>query len=420
MKNKIKKFFARNIFLKIISLLIGIIAWFAVVTLVDDTTVTMISDIPIQINLEDTQAQTLGLNIISGGEQTVNITVKGAIVKLARLEAKDFSATAQTSTVNTAGDFELAVTVNKRNTTDKDFDVISQSVSTIKVKFDYMSEKNFPIVGEAEKITAKDGYLKEAAIASPDKLDIVGPRSQIEKIAKVALVTDVEKVETQNVITDGKLVFYDEKGEVLKLENVNYLDSKFTITVPILKKKAVPLKINYVNVPSTVDIDRIKYTTSNSAINIAGSEKRVDDINYLSVGDIDFRKLDIGSIFELDVDIPGGISNIDEISKVTVKFDDPNLDFTHINLTNILTKNESASYDVVVESKSIQNVKIVGEKSVIENLSPSDFVATLDLIEDVRLSEGTMRVPISVYPANKMQAWAVGEYSIVISATKKE
>lgn len=402
------------------SLLIGIIAWFSVVTLIDDTTVKMVSDIPVQINLEDTQAAAYNLKVISGEAQKINITVKGSIVKLAALTADDFTATALANSVNKAGEYDLTVTVAKRNNVDKDFDVISQTASTIKVKFDFISEKTFTIVGEAEKVTAKDGYIKDTIFTTPEKLDVTGPRSQVDKIAKVALVSNLEKVETETItITDGKLVFYDEKGIELKLPDVTYLESKNTLTVPILKKKAVPLKINYVNVPSMIDIDSLKYTISNSSINIAGAEKWIDEIDFLTVGDIDFRKLDIGSVFELDVDIPAGVSNIDDISTVNVKFDDPNLSFAYINLTNILPKNESAYYDVTVDSKNIPNVRIVGNKDVIDEINPSDFVATIDLL-DARLSDGTVKVPVSIYALDKTQAWAVGEYYVALSATKKE
>ncbi len=417
-REKIKRFFTQNLLLKVTSLLIGVVAWFSVVTVIDDTTVEIIYDIPIEINLEDSQAKAYALNVVDGANQTTNITVKGTRVRLAGLSSTDFSASAFANAVSSPGEYTLNVTVGKRNVKDQDFDIIGQSVSTINAKFDFITEKVFPIEGVAENIKAKEGYIKDKIIVNPEKLTVKGPRSEIDKIAKVTVSTNLEAVESDAVQTSGKLGFYDEKGNFLTLNNVTYLDNKFTLTVPIFKQKEVPLKVNYVNVPVMIDIDEVKHSMSSSSIKISGPEKIVNAIDYLTVGEIDFRRVDIGSVFELDIELPAGVTNSNDLNSVIVKFNDPNLSSVDINITNIFTKNESANFDVVVQTNSIKGVKIVGNKNVLEGISPSDFVATLDLLE-TRLSEGSMRVPITIYAIDKKQAWAVGEYFIELTVTKK-
>lgn len=59
---------------------------------------------------------------------------------------------------------------------------------------------------------------------------------------------------------------------------------------------------------------------SHSEITIATPNNAVDSISELSVGNIDFRKVDVGSVITLDVNLPSSYRNVDNITQVTVKF----------------------------------------------------------------------------------------------------
>lgn len=44
------------------------------------------------------------------------------------------------------------------------------------------------------------------------------------------------------------------------------------------------------------------------------------DVKSISLGEIDFRKIDIGSVFQFDVSLLAGYINIDGVQEVTVSF----------------------------------------------------------------------------------------------------
>ncbi len=413
-----EKLLSNKTFLRILSLILGIICWLLVVTVVDDDTTVTVTDIPVEINLEDTIAQKYGLSLIEGSGQTVSIRVQGRRVEIGSLTAEDFTAHAVLSEVNSMGEYILNVEVTKKNSS-ANYDIIRTSPSTINASFDYLDEQTFEIVGEAVGMIPGDGYIKEGEIiVTPDALEVVGPRNEISKIDRCVAVSDETATLTETTTVPAELVFYDAAGNELDLPHVEYRAQNFEITVPIYKQKTVPIVPNFVNVPTGVDVSKLKYTMSETSISIAGQEKLVDSIESISLSEIDFRKVDVGSSFVQQINLSAGLINLDSLNTVTILFDDDEMASTTLNINNILISNPSSLYDVSLITTKLSNVKIVGDKDVINSLSASDFVANVNLA-DTALSQGTLRVYVDIHALNSAQVWAVGEYAVTLNVTAK-
>ncbi len=413
-----KKLFANLNFLRIISAVLAVICWLLVVTVVDEDTTVIVTDIPVEIDLSDTTAQQYGLSLIEGSGQEVSIRIQGRRVDIGTLTADDFSAYAVLSDVNRTGEYDLKVEVRKKST-GASYNIIKTTPSTIKASFDYLSEASFSVMGVAENLIPADGYIKDTIVVEPETIELVGPQSQISKIKTCVAESEEKETLTSTASVQATLKFYDSSGNLLDLPDVDYRNQEFTVIVPIYKQKTVPLQLNFVNVPMGIDTSKLVYELSTEEITIAGQEKLINSIEAVSLSEIDFRKVDVGSKFKCNVNLSAGLINLDYLETVTVSFNDPSFASATIDISNIIISNSSSLYDVELVTTQLSNVEIVGNKSVLQNLTGADFVAHVDLANSA-LSQGSIRVYVTIHALDdSVFAWAVGEYAVTLNVTAK-
>ncbi len=405
-------------FLRILSVVIAVICWLLVVTVIDEDSVVVVSDIPVEIDLSDTTAQQYGLSLIEGSGQEVSVRIQGRRVDIGTLTADDFSAYAVLSDVNKTGEYDLKVEVRKKST-GASYSIIKTTPATITASFDYLSEASFDVTGVAENLIPADGYIKDTIVVEPEQIELVGPQSQISKIAACVAQTEEKDTLTSTASVDAALKFYDSSGNLLDLPDVDYRNQEFRVIVPIYKQKTVPLKLNFVNVPVGVDASKLMYDLSTDQITIAGQEKLINSIESVSLSEIDFRKVDVGSKFRCNVNLSAGLINLDYLETVTVSFNDPSFGSTTVDISNIIISNTSSLYDVELVTTRLSNVEIIGNKAVLAGLTGADFVAHVDLANSA-LSQGSIRVYVTIHALDdSLFAWAVGEYAVTLNVTAK-
>lgn len=403
---------------KFIAVIVAIISWLIIAITVAPDGTKIIDNIPITIELANSTPAANNLSIIKGEDQKVSAKIEGKNYKLGNLTAKDFIAVPVLTQVKKSGEYKISVEVKKLNEKDIDYAVVSLP-STVSMEFDYIVEESKPLIASAENVKASEGYIKDKPYANNEKINLSGPKSEIDKIAKCVLTSD-EKIESEETVTlAGTTKFYDKNDvEILNVVNIKYIDQAFEIIVPISKRKTVPVKIDFVNVPEGLDISKLSYTMSVDTLEISGPKKIIDECKEISLGEMDFRTINIGTTQEFDVELRAGITNIGNINKVTITIGEKNLLSKQFSIKNILTKNEPANFNIDIKTTTVNNVKIVGNIFDMEKLTANDLVATIDF-NNVELTEGTTRVPITIYVTGNKFAWAVGEYKAVVNATKK-
>ena len=95
-------------------------------------------------------------------------------------------------------------------------------------------------------------------------------------------------------------------------------------------------------------------------------------------------------------------------------------------VTDLVTKNDDlvparnkSTVKIRQEAGQTIDVLIVGDSSVLEDLTSEDLVGTIDLSQ-YSISKGRYSVAVKIYVQGKVLAWAVGEYSADIEVTPKE
>ena len=415
----LSKLIENNRFIQILSVIIAIIAWLFVSITIDDNQIARIDNVPLTIDLANTTPETLKLSLIDGADQTVSVKVEGVRYQVGNLTPDDFVATPVLSSVNKTGEQDVKVEVRKKDTTNNSFKIVNYT-QTVKMTFDRLSEKTFELNPVASNVQAAEGFREDQLTATPKELTLTGPQSELERIAKINVEYDGTETASDTLIVDGKLVFYDAENKKIsdsQISHVTYDNQVFSVTIPIYMQKTVPIKVSFINAEG-IDTSKLKYDLTMDTITIAGPRDIIDSRQDVTIGPIDFSKLDLDAAFTFEIPLDAGIVNEDGINEVTVYVDTSEMDRKSLSVEkgNILLKNIPADYQVTIENDSIKNVKMVGGRTDIQNLSSKELLAWADL---QNIKEGTSRVRVSIYTTGNKFAWAVGEYSVTLKAVKK-
>lgn len=404
---------------QVLSVLIAIITWFVVVITDSTDSTDIFRNVPINFSLTGTTPESYGLSLIEGDGQTIDVKVEGNKYRLGGLTADDFVVTPILTVVTKPGEYNLILDVRKSNLRDDNFNIISYPTNTT-ATFDYIVEETMPVTAAADNLKAAEGFLKETVLASPDKVILKGPQTEIAKIKKAVVESDMDKVSDSSMILDGKLIFYDENSNKLQLKHTTYTPQEYELNVQIYKHAEIPTEVTFVNVPQGLDSAKLAYTLSHGSLEVAGPKETVEDLAAINLGEIDFRKINIGSNFTMDVSLPAGLVNVNNINTVTVSVISENLDKKQLSVDkdNFSKRNEPTGYTVKIDTSSINDVRLVGDKDDIESISAKDLIAVIDL-QGIDLSSGKARVPAQIYCTGNKFVWAVGEYNVMVTAVQK-
>lgn len=421
-----KGLFTNDLSLKIISILLSVIAWIIVVYTVDPMKNHTIVNIPVQISLAGTSAESSGLSVIGDTTSyTVNYTVYGKSYEINKLDASDFKATCEITDITIPGTYTLNVSVKKISDKPVQYQEVSTSPKTMTLTFDRLTSKVFPIEALVTNKEPEKGYIIDQYATIPKELSVKGPESVISRISKVIIENNEKMTINTSSIINGNLKFLDENGQNIDTTNLVYKDTDFKISIPLYKKMTLPLTLEFINVPNGIDKSQIKYSIHPvDKIDIAVPVDAAASTTEISLGSVDFRTLSLGKTQTFDISLLAGYINIDGVHQVNVTFHNSEEDgykqsYLSIPSSNIVVKNVPPEYDVSIISNVISNVQIIGKSDVIDNLNSSSIVATADLSTLTTINEGEQRIPVNITLQDKQQAWALGQKYILISVKKK-
>lgn len=418
-KISFQKLFDNDNFVRIFAIIAAIVAWFAVTISQIPQRNRTIVNVPVSINYEGSIPQSLGLQRIGDTEFTVTVYVTGKNATVQKLTADDFIATVSLNNVNQAKDYTLPIEVTKKNE-NADYVINSWSDTEVTLTFDKIVTKQFKLEISTPKLSAADGYILETPYADVEDITVSGPQNVVDRIDRCVMVLDNEGELTDSLSVSGTPTLLDKNGAAVTSEYLTVEPGTVEVTVPIYRTKKLTLEPQFVNVPKGFPLEKLKYTLSQNAIMVAAANDIVDNQDTVILGPIDFRTVDIGKEMTLDVTLPAGFINTENVTSVTITF--PSYGMTSktfsVPRSNFVFENVPAGYEAVLTTSSLENVKIVGDSTIMDNLTSDDLVASIDLSQ-VTPKKGQYTVPVRVYCQNRVLAWAVGEYTTVITLQEK-
>ena len=234
----------------------------------------------------------------------------------------------------------------------------------------------------------------DKTVIKSDKVIIKGAAEQLEKVAIVKALFDIDLLVKQEVgtftIKDVPMKAYDAKGNVIDVEIVpETIDVDVTITSP---SKEIPIKI----VPKgEVAFGKAitSLDSSTSKVVVYGKQDVLDNINFISAN-VDVTDLKTNKEFKLELTKPVGITYM-STNSVTVNVSLGTVSEKDITGVRVVTRNLASGYSVSAsdESSATVTVNLKGVASVIDTIKSEDIIAYVDLSG---LTEGTHEVEVKI------------------------
>ena len=418
-----KNFFrdlSKNKFILLICILFSIILWFFVIIFNSDSySVVRINNIAINTDLSNTQAEQLGLSVVEVNPTHISVDVKGPRNKIVFLTSEDFVVNFKSfKNIKSSGKYSLEVDVSLKKPQQK---ITIEKISSDVINFvvDVLETKVVDVTyADDAVIDVEDGYIKDEVLCQPKSLTVSGPKKEIEKLSAIKLYINENIPNVLNRSKNFKALakFVSQDGGFFKDESIfKYnLDNDFYVTVPVYKVKKIPLTVLYKNVPESFNLNLLKPKISPSHIEIGGSEEDLENINQINLGYVNLKELDSEKNKNFKFTVPPGIKNLNQISNANVSFEGVGLYYKFFDVKGVDLLNVPKKYDVLVKSKIIKDVKIVGLKEYLKNIDSSNISATIDFA-NIKIKKGLQNVPVKIEIVNKDGVWPVGDYKCSIS-----
>ncbi len=224
---------------------------------------------------------------------------------------------------------------------------------------------------------------------------VKGAEYQLDKVAIVKALIDIEKLPTQDVgtqtISNVELVAYDRDGNVVDVEIVpEKVNAEIVIKSP---SKEIPLKI--VPVGKTAFGYAIKsIEASETKLTVYGTTAALANLKNIEV-EINVNDIKTDQQYKLEINRPSGIKSM-SASTVTVNVTlGETADYELENVGLIWRNLDESKYQVKASSAddTVVTVILKGVDSVIKQVSTDDVTAYLDL---KGYTEGTYEVEVEV------------------------
>lgn len=287
-----KERLTRNLGMKIISLIIAVFLWIIISGLTDPITTEVIEDIPVRL-VNETSMDSLGkiFEVVSGDEITVKVRTKRSVAE--SLDKDDFLAVADVTkmtemhaveiVVNCVGYSETEVEILSKRTED--------GTGMMMLSLEESDTQSFA-VSVVPDGTVADGYYITESLASPNLLTITGSKTQIGRIAKIAVLVNVDGA-TGSFVQSGTPIVYDAGGNVIESSKLSFSSDQVQVSMTLLPTKQIPVKVTQNGTPFyNYDCTGVEYAPN--TVLIAGESAALAKISQLDMKcDISNARVDV-------------------------------------------------------------------------------------------------------------------------------
>ena len=405
------KLFHNNRFVAVFSAVTAVIMWLVISISENPQRTTTISGVPLNINTQGTIISTLGMEIVSGHIETVDVVVSGPSYIVSSLKSSDINVSASLSDVTGAGTYELKLRAG-RGSSKTGYDIVGVSPDTVTVTFDVVDTKSFEIELVALGASASEGLIAEQPVVSDSSnssITVSGPRTVMSRIAKVTAEAKFNEELSKTAFKTAELKFYDEKGDLISEEDMKMLDLPFKsidIAVPIFKEKTLPAVMN--SKSSTAALS-IPHTFSSNTVVVRGEPSVVDAMSYAELENIDMSKISTGSakdgkvVLTPEFVLPSSVRTVGA-EHFEVTFDLHNYASKTIRVTTMKTIGTGSGTKAVFASKYVE-VTLCGPVQAINSVKADDIVVYADCTGK---AAGVYSITCTVEIANYPSVWSVG------------
>ncbi len=400
----------RNPGLKILSLVLGFVAWIAIINISNPVIPTRLNNIPVNVsNASYIESMNLSYRIREGFEN-VSVTVRGNRSVVDRLTTASVNANVDLTQIAdlNSNPVMAPVTVTVPGISQENITVTPRNIQIV---LEEMASTDFVLNPVTNGSTPSRGHEVGNMSCYPDRITLRGPESLLEKIDNVQAEVNVSNLDEDSALIP-KLHVFDKNGDELSEKSMSYLtfsvsESEIRVEVELYKVITdVPIEAETYGKPR--EGYRVgEITVTPSTISLAGTDSAIDKVK--SEGsriliDEASHAVDISGANE-DVDIsvnlpdylPAGMrvtEGVNETVVVSVKILEQNTTSIEIPVRDIEKQNLPTSLSAVFADSSI-DVRVQGNDEVLSQLSPDQITAAVDF-NNVKTGAQTLPVDITL------------------------
>lgn len=343
-----------------------------------------VNGVPVKIINADALAQSK-LALLSGGDQTVTLTVRCTNVEYIAIKPEQFSLVVDLSAyVLKKGENRIPVQIVKSPNPDN-IKIVNSDNLWIQINLDDYAEKSVPLKVEAEGL--QEGYYAPQPKLTMTDVLVSGPQKYVSKVDKVIAKCDLKNaIANENFTLPLQAVTADETA----VSEVKVKPEFINVKMAIKKVKSVGINIKTKGNLSKNMVLR-SVTCIPDKIDIAGDEDDLRKVTSIDTEPVDIDKLSQGKSINASLVLPSGIYlvNSDGTVKVTGNFDKS---IEKSMSVDIATQNASDSFSYTLSDTKV-NIQVTGSEGTINGLSAGDITCIVDLSS---LHEGDNNVPVSI------------------------
>lgn len=371
---------------KLTSLIIGILMWSYITAGVNPTQSATLSDIPIRIINQDALEEK-ELKITDMEFEQTSLRILGKRNDLGSLDRNFVVASIDAGTLK-----EGTQAVPIRYTVPTNVVINETANSRVQVQVEKVITKSRNVTIK-ETGTLADNYVLRGLAATPQTIEVTGPRSAVERVANVNVVINLNGL-TADTSANLQVHPVDENGN--PVEDLSLSLSSVNVSAMIAKQKEVPVQLQFAPAKGQEPPVRVRQSavTPNTVL-VMGKTADIDKLTTITTQPLDLSKITKDGLYPVTLNYPEGITPVNDklAYKAQITLDVREERSFSVNVDRIQSVNGgSLKARPAGEVKTI-TLRLQAYKNDLDALHDSDIVVTANLSG---ASAGLQTLPLEV------------------------
>lgn len=371
---------------KLTSLIIGILMWSYITAGVNPTQSATLSDIPIRIINQDALEEK-ELKITEMEFEQTSLRILGKRNDLGSLDRNFVVASIDASTLK-----EGTQAVPIRFSVPANVMINETANSRVQVQVEKVITKS-RTVNIKETGTLADNYVLRGLAATPQSIEVTGPRSAVERVAKVNVVINLNGL-TADTSANLQVHPVDENDNTV--EGINLSLSSVNVSATISKQKEVPVQLQLGTPKGQEPKVRVRQSavTPNTVL-VMGKTADIDKLTAIPTQPLALSKVTKDGLFPVTLRFPDGITPVnDKLEyKAQITLDVREERSFSVNVDRIQSKNGGSLKARPAGDVKTITLRLEGYKNDLDALHDSDMVITANL---TGVGTGLQTLPLEV------------------------
>lgn len=395
----------------ILSILVALVIWLYVENIDPSITTLTVRDIPVEFVGEDDILEERGLMVSSDKNVTVDLVLRGQRNMISALgNGKDIRIRVDLSGITATGqhslDYEI---IYPDSVPERYIEVDSANPYRVTVDVVELYKKSITVRGERTG-EAADGFMAGEMTFSEDTILVSGEQLMVSNISHALVTVDLTGA-TETVNQAAAIQLIDFNGDVVDSADLRMSAEAINVSVPILMIKELPLVIDFVSSPGSMEAD-MPHSITPRSITVAGDSKSISKLNEIVLSQVVLREITQDTSYTVPIPIPAGSINLSGETQAIVTISSMNLETRSFTVGNLSFINEPPDKTVSVVTNEVE-VVLRGPAEELETIEDFNIRIVGDM-SDVTASNGNYAIPAEVYVDGNDKVGAIGAYQITV------